>query len=146
MAEMIRVRAYWNIHKGCYSIMNARTGRLIKDRPHREYLTILFPKFDVQAAGRRKVIETGRKNVHAFVTGELVPEDGPYSTYLMDGEALRLTEWLTYNPRTCKAFHTIQDHYKGREVFEAEKIYLDIKSERPRMRALGCVPSLDARS
>ncbi len=140
MKGLHRVRSYWNVHKNLYSIVCAKTGRLIQDRPHREYLQILFPKFTVQPAGRQRVLDTGRKNVHAFVIGELIPEQGPYSTYLIDSEEMNDAEIIRYNPITNEAFCTFHDGYRGREVFEADKICMDIKGGRPRMQAIRCVP------
>lgn len=60
------VEAYWNLHKGCFSY-RPPGGRV----EHSPSLTLSQAKFAVQPAGREKVRTTGRKNVHAFVRGDL---------------------------------------------------------------------------
>ena len=88
------VRAYWNIHKGMYSVQDYKTGRVI-DRANDVFL--INPNFIVRQGGRKRVIEEGKKNVHAFAVG--------YSPYKFTAE-----EWddyyysdktwrdVTYNP------------------------------------------------
>lgn len=66
------VKVYRNLKHGkkarpLYSIMHK--GRVVA-RQHRVLLTAA--KFIVNQAGRRRVIQSGRKNVHAFVVGEWV--------------------------------------------------------------------------
>lgn len=60
---------YRNLHKDCFSIRNERTG-LVEN--HSNFVVILNPKFVVRQAGRKKVLATKRKNVHAGVRGELL--------------------------------------------------------------------------
>ena len=60
------VRAYWNIHKGMYSLQDYKTNRVI-DRTNDVFLT--NPSFVVRQGGRKRVIEEGKKNVHAFAVG-----------------------------------------------------------------------------
>lgn len=62
----MRVEVYKNLHTGTYSVRHK--GRVI-DHPTR--LTLWNVTFAVQPAGREKVRREGRKNVHAFVRGEL---------------------------------------------------------------------------
>lgn len=64
------VEVFWNLHKNCWSVR--RKGRLWF---HATTLILKDAKFAVQPAGNRKVRETGRKNVHAFVRGTIVGID-----------------------------------------------------------------------
>jgi hypothetical protein len=62
------VKCYWNIHKKCWSVMDAKTRRVIK---HLEELSLFDCTFRVSEAGRQRVLRDRKKNVHAFVVGRL---------------------------------------------------------------------------
>ena len=62
----MNVEIYFNLHKRVFSVRHK--GRVIE---HVESAIIRRPKFVVQAAGRAKVLREKKKNVHAFVRGEL---------------------------------------------------------------------------
>lgn len=82
----MNVDVYYNLHKHCWSVKDRKTGLVIA---HRDEVLIRNATGVVQPAGRDKVRREGRKNVHAFIRGELV--DAP--TY-MQGVARP----ITYNP------------------------------------------------
>lgn len=63
-----RVFVYWNLHKKCFSLRSAKTGRVIA---HRNHLTLLNAITKVSEAGRQRVIREKRKNVHAGIVGEV---------------------------------------------------------------------------
>jgi len=84
----MRVKIYRNLHKKCWSVVNMNTGRVCR---HEQEITVRNPKFHVQPAGRRKVLETKRKNVHAYITGYIDCINGDftghkivYNPYLAD--------------------------------------------------------------
>lgn len=62
-----RVEVYWNLHKKIWSVRHK--GKVLG---HNELVIIDNPQFAVQPAGRDKVLKEQRKNVHAFVRGELL--------------------------------------------------------------------------
>ena len=86
-----RVQVYWNIHKKVYSVRQG--GKVVA---HVRSPLLRDVRFGVGQAGRAKVLATKSKNVHAFVTGYLVPENSTewYEIFLQAyaGEA------VTYNP------------------------------------------------
>ena len=88
------VRAYWNIHKGMYSLQDYKTSRVI-DRTNDVFLT--NPSFVVRQGGRKRVIEEGKKNVHAFAVGyrpyKFTAEE--WDDYYYSGKTWRD---VTYNP------------------------------------------------
>ena len=97
----MRVRVYWNLHKDCYSIIDweprsSSYGRLIEDRPHRPEVWLKDVKFIVQPAGRRRVLKENRKNVHAYLEGQLGVGAAPgiWSD----------TKWVSYNPYFMTTF------------------------------------------
>lgn len=63
------VQVYRNLRKKCYSVR--QSGRVV-DHVHSLYLR--DTKFVVQPAGRERVRREGRKNVHAYIQGIIVPE------------------------------------------------------------------------
>lgn len=68
----MRVSIYYNLHKHCLSMVameGPNKGRVI-DHPASVVLTDV--KFVVQEGGRQRVLREKRKNVHAFVRGNLL--------------------------------------------------------------------------
>tara|TARA_R110001606_G_C14972292_1_gene603321 strand:+ start:197 stop:562 length:366 start_codon:yes stop_codon:yes gene_type:complete len=65
----MRVEVYFNLHKKLFSVRDCKTGRVVS---HTDAVTILDPKFVVRKAGRERVLRERKKNVHAFVRGELI--------------------------------------------------------------------------
>tara|TARA_Y100000114_G_scaffold103812_1_gene96997 strand:+ start:1184 stop:1615 length:432 start_codon:yes stop_codon:yes gene_type:complete len=125
-----RVEVYWNLHKRCWSVRSIATGRIIA---HRESLHLMHVKWVVQPGGRARVLREGKKNVHAFARGYLVPEQGDYSTCLVDAGELCDADALMYNPYRMEGFQTVDG---GKPVDESDKAYLDIRAGRPRVAAV----------
>ena len=133
--KLHRVEVYWNLHKKCWSVRSTATGRIIA---HRESLHLMFVKWVVQPGGRARVLREGKKNVHAFARGYLVPEQGHYSTFLVDAGELSDADALMYNPYRMEGFQTVDG---GKPVNESEKAYLDMNAGRPRVAAVRCTPN-----
>ena len=64
----MRVDVYYNLHKHLWSVRDRRTGRVIL---HCDRVELTNVKFHVGQRGRERVNEEQRKNVHAWVTGDL---------------------------------------------------------------------------
>ena len=64
---MTRHEAYYNLHKGCLSVREVNGGR-VRHVNTAEFKGVTFA---VQPAGRAKVLSEQKKNVHAFVRGQL---------------------------------------------------------------------------
>ena len=94
MLNETNVRVYWNLHKGCWSVQNRKTGRVVR---HVQACTLADVKFVVRPAGREKVRREGKKNVHAFAAGR-------YS--LMNGLASydKGARKVTYDPYVNETF------------------------------------------
>jgi hypothetical protein len=67
--DTTRVEVYWNLHKKCFSYRPARKGGRVL---HASSLLLENVTFAVQPAGRERVLREKRKNVHAFVRGDLL--------------------------------------------------------------------------
>ena len=87
----MKVEVYFNLHKQCYSIRFDRstlwgtTGSALKGRviAHAQRVELKDVTCRVSQAGRQRVRETQRKNVHAFMIGTLVGLDGMRPTKLI---------------------------------------------------------------
>jgi len=91
----MKVAAYYNLHKNTFSLQSRNKedyGKVIK---HTDHVILKNAKFTVRSAGRQKVLNENKKNVHAFVVGEVVEGLGPQ----------RVTEKLVrYNPYRGDSF------------------------------------------
>jgi hypothetical protein len=88
----MNVFIYWNLHKNCWSIKNLKTGRVMA---HADQVSVKNVVFKVSEAGRQRVINEKRKNVHAGVKGQLVdytPRGGQKATKMPNLKA------VSYNP------------------------------------------------
>ncbi len=63
-----KVRVYRNLHKKCVSV---KQGSLV--RCHATNVVLKDCKFIVSEVGQKRVREEGKKNVHAFIEGYVVP-------------------------------------------------------------------------
>ena len=96
---------YFNLHKKVWSVMNRG---LVTAHVTERYIE--NPTFVVRPAGQRKVRETGRKNVHAFVKGEgssLRKASGAYGRLPYNRGEYGWLE-VSYNP-----YRTVDGHHRG---------------------------------
>lgn len=88
-----RVRVYFNLHKHTFSIQR-RSDKGWRVSDYADEVLLEDVSFKVSEAGRQRVLATGQKNVHAFVTGTLVSEVPP------------TTIGVRYNPHQSSKFIT----------------------------------------
>lgn len=92
----MRVKVYRNLHKKCWSVLGPE-GRVILRTPR---VAVLDADFVVRQGGRLRVLETGRKAVHAFVVGTLMTNAIPSTDGMVP---------VTYNPRLNETFIRCDD-------------------------------------
>lgn len=109
---ILKVRVYWNLHKRLFSVQVK--GRVVAHATH-VYLSNVT--FRVSKAGRTRVLDTGRKNVHAFVVGNLINEFKP-----------ECTDCVKYNPYQNDCF--FQERTKM-PIFNAPRVAMCIVGDRP---------------
>ena len=109
------VQIYWNLHKKRWSIRNKSTGRVCG---YANAIRLQNCKFVVQQGGRRRVLETQQKNVHAFAEGEIV--------YFTD----KLCEQITYNPYKYETFIFKENKLPA---YGAEKVFLTVRDQKPQV-------------
>lgn len=86
-----KVRVYFNLHRKCLSVQDAKSRRVIAHVPH---ISLINIRFKVSEAGRQRVLREKKKNVHAFVEGT-VPHVNEFSAY---------PDVVTYNPYKYDSF------------------------------------------
>lgn len=95
----MRVRVYWNSHKGTFSVQglfalpNGRRRWLVKD--YTDKITLTDANFNVSLAGWQRMQRTGVKNVHAWIEGTV-----------FDGE-VGSDERIVYDSRRGPYFTTV---------------------------------------
>ena len=99
-----RVRIYRNLHKDCWSVRYR--GLVVA---HANTVRLANVQFVVNQGGYERFLREGRKNVHAFIVGELLELDGPKP----QNTGLE----VTYNPKASNMFHTVKKCFKGREYY-----------------------------
>lgn len=110
----MRIEAYWNLHRNCISYRPTTKGGRVQ---HAESLQLRNVRFAVQPAGREKVLKEKRKNVHAFVRGNVVSI----------GQGLPPKgEWVrvTYNPYLYDSFVIAET---GEPIYAAHEVVIEDK-------------------
>lgn len=128
----MRVETYFNLHKQCLSYRPP--GGKVK---HAQAMILNNVRFAVQPAGRDKVRRTGRKNVHAFIRGDVLWISDDYYASMDDynEENLRRQEYrlITYNPYKYDSFvmaDTLEPiHGATQVVIVGKNIYLSGEEE-----------------
>lgn len=104
----MRVRVYRNLHTKGWSIQH--NGLVIA---HANTVELTKANFKVSQSGRDRCLRERRKNVHAFVIGDLVCTDSKIKD-------IPLME-VTYNPYKAPAFFSTKPLFKGREFYIDEQ-------------------------
>ena len=102
----MRVRVYFNLHQKLFSVMYR--GRVIG---HSEGLELKNCKFIVSEAGRQRVIREQKKNVHAFIEGDVECKNRETS--------LENFEPVTYNPYRSSFFYNKQTNAPVKQAAQA---------------------------
>jgi predicted nucleotide-binding protein len=87
------VEVYKNLHKDCYSIR--QRGKVIA---HVKNIKLKDVTFKVSEAGRKRVLESGQKNVHAVIRGYVSRRTE------LNAELETSSCSVTYNPYKFKTF------------------------------------------
>ena len=97
----MKVAAYYNLHKNTFSLQSRNKedyGKVIK---HTDHVILKNAKFTVRSAGRQKVLNENKKNVHAFVVGEVVEGLGPERSTEKHSETQKRRSTLAWRPVTA---------------------------------------------
>ena len=111
LLKVMRVQVYYNLHKKRLSVRNR--GKVIK---HTDIIALENVKFHVQPAGQAKVRKNKRKNVHAYVSGDLAKKQAVNSM---------VSDLVKYNPYKNDFF--VDE--KGNEMRDIYPVAFIIKKE-----------------
>jgi len=114
----MRVEVYFNLHKHVFSVRQCSTGRVIL---HSAKVHIRDPEFVVRKSGRDRVLREGKKNVHAFVRGNITVFDDFDPDYLD-------YSLVSYNPYK---FDTFVDVHDTTPVRTAKRAVLEVRQVKP---------------
>lgn len=95
------VQVYRNLHMGPEKWYSIKQNGLIVG--HARELGLTSCKFVVRQGGRKRVIETGEKNVHAFIEGILMEYDQIPFIYNKRAE-------ISYDPYLHDSFRVVYSH------------------------------------
>lgn len=123
----MKVAVYFNLHKDVFSLQSRDKDTYGRVIGHREQVLLKNAKFVVRQGGRDKVLKEKRKNVHAYVVGEIV------NTF-PSGDVSVLEFPVTYNPYKYDSFVKRADESK---VFESDYAVLSLNEDgKPQTSAL----------
>jgi len=107
----LRVMVYYNLHKKTFSVQYK--GKIVL---YADYVKLGNVEFRVREGGKEKVRQEKRKNVHAFVIGDLMD----YCQYPCENMPPETNDKIiTYNPYKYDSFvdkETEEPVYKAREI------------------------------
>ena len=114
----MRSQVYYNLHKKCYSVR--QNGRVVD---HADSVVLTDCRFLVQPAGREKVRRTGVKNVHASVTGVVIPAHPKAPVIIATDCNFMMSDdydYVSYNPYKYDNFVKITSN--GYDGFYADAV------------------------
>jgi len=91
-----RVRVYFNLHKRMFSVQH-KTGKGWRLWKHLDHVCLNNVVFKVSEAGRKRVIKESKKNVHAYIEGDIHGNVG----FKPDGKE----NSISYNPYKFNQFY-----------------------------------------
>lgn len=109
------VWVYRNLHGDSAHLYSLRQGGLV--RGHTDRMMLTDCRFKVSEAGRKRVLATGRKNVHAYIVGTV--RDSAMGTDAQTDRVFGVQ--VTYNPRRHVSFVS---HPRGQVVELADAVLL----------------------
>jgi hypothetical protein len=92
------VRLYYNLHRKDYTVQKYVKGVGWRKVAGLDCIVLQNVKFKVSEAGRQRVIREGKKNVHAYATGQVLRFDEPHHVTMSLGVP------ISYNPFKAPTF------------------------------------------
>ena len=93
----MKVAVYYNLHKHTFSLQSRNKEDYGKVIGHTEHVILKNANYVVRKGGRDKVLQEKKKNVHAFVIGELVEA---IDTRMLERK-------VSYNPYKSQCFYEV---------------------------------------
>jgi len=118
----MKVAVYFNLHKKTFSIKALEGDNKGKVIGYSDDVVVDNAVFKVSEAGRNRVLQEKRKNVHAYVIGEL-------KSII---EAAICGEKITYNPYLYNSFVTAMNKTA---VFNAKEVFMICRDKKAQIFA-----------
>lgn len=99
MVNKNKVRVYRNLNKKCLSVQSWVEGKGWRVTDHVQQIFLDNASFSVSQAGRNRVLEQKRKNVHAYIIGKRVEQP----------QAKAKSRAVTYNPYVAGHFYFVNE-------------------------------------
>lgn len=110
----MQVRCHRNLNRDCWSIVNPKTGRVIQ---HTKQVLMNNCRFIVRPGGNRRARAQKRRNVHAYVAGEIATRE----TWKA-GKMWR----VRYNPFEVETFVLVKPYQNSKKPIQASyQVMLD---------------------
>lgn len=110
-----KVKVYRNLHQQCYSIIALEGEYAGKVVAHATELTLMGVDSVVSETGRQRVIKEQKKNVHAFLIGTFLSDDGEESKGSYE---------ISYNPYSLPYFFKKEERIFKRKYHGSNFCYL----------------------
>lgn len=128
------VRVYKNLHRDCYSVLTKRRDcddepkRWLLYNKHCRNLILTSCKFHVREGGRQRVIKQRKKNVHAYIEGELIFYG--CNSKLSSDEAIDFRRFFAKeNTKEKISYNPYEDPFfvdkNGNPVYDEQMLYLN---------------------
>ena len=108
-----RVKVYRNLTYDCWSICDAKDGKLYC---HADSVDLRDCKFRVQPAGRARVLKEQQKNVHAYVVGKLSDVNFDQAQYMPRGYKFAQAYYNPYRGETFVNYHNSKPLHEAKRV------------------------------
>lgn len=109
-----RVRVYRNLHRKLWSIVDLSSGAVVG---HAEEVMLRWAVFKVNDRGRARAVESGVRNVHAWVEGVIVPAEAERGSEAIlesdrgiQSHRDRMWKQIRYHPFRGERFHDDGGH------------------------------------
>lgn len=101
----------WNAGRG-FSILDS--SMKVVDR--KLHIVLTDCTFVVHPSGKKRAVETGHRNVHAFVRGELVHAGNTTTGFVLPSDVVE----VSYSPFDNTGFYTVNDNV---EIWGASRVW-----------------------
>lgn len=125
---MDKVEVYFHSRKRLFSVRDAKTKKVIK---HTDLIFLEDCEFVVQDSGRKRVLTSGVKNVHAWVKGTETKNLRCFNHSPLD---------VTYNPRKNDSF-VVANSLREWSIDKADYVIMRVQLYGSQIWAYNDIPS-----
>lgn len=124
-----QLRAYWNLHKYCYSVQEYIKGKGWRLKGHYNSIVIDYAYGEVSQAVRNRVITEKKKYVHAWLYGNITLLDSDK----MIKESKRVVSYNPFKYDCFKVFNLNGLEVADLNLYHNPSIYCKVVDDKPQM-------------